>query len=658
MAKAFAEMQSPNPGLQSLDAFMQSSGIGAMGPGGGGGGAGTGEGGPGGGGAGGAGGYAEVLGASGTGVGYGSGYSPGGGGPGGPGQGGMGPGMGPGSGPGGGHPAPGSGPTDIENMVQGFFTSSLMDSNQGPQQRSYVELAKIIKEMRPEFVLQNFPPQRREELRSLPPDQMAAEIIEDTAVKWAMDRLITAPSGQEAVIVEEEVIRVLLRSLQTTQMADRLAKKLAEFVKQYSIPPTTVKRINDELAWVTLKSQEKTAQLLTLENIDAGAFRRLVEHVKDLIKQADFDSATALGNQYLAFLDQPGSPSPEEMGRVPELLRTMAGVRTDFWKKTCERLVHALEKRAENEFLHRQIINALVALSKTSALYEDFGIIQVVGTAFEKSAALGGHDACCAAALRELLTTHAVDRVVEIFIQNKDDLPWTRQAALLLRWSGTPAISKVFQHLEDEPTASLRLAMLRLIARIGPAALVLARQQLKSDRWYVVRNGCKLLGELKDPDMLEQLGQVLKHPDPRVQKAAVVALMDTRDKGRAPVLAGALREMDPQVLDDVFADLLFLKDPRCQDALENFIFEHEHGKVKMLTQAVQALAAIPGQRTLDSLMRVLADGKLDKPVRRAALHALVRQAEGAEMVIKFVEAFPDDPLAADALKQAKAAGHA
>jgi hypothetical protein len=56
-------------------------------------------------------------------------------------------------------------------------------------------------------------------------------------------------------------------------------------------------------------------------------------------------------------------------------------------------------------------------------------------------------------------------------------------------------------------------------------------------------------------------------------------------------------------------------------------------------------------------MRVLADGKLDKPVRRAALHALVRQAEGAEMVTKFAEAFPDDPLAADALKQAKAAGH-
>jgi hypothetical protein len=116
--------------------------------------------------------------------------------------------------------------------------------------------------------------------------------------------------------------------------------------------------------------------------------------------------------------------------------------------------------------------------------------------------------------------------------------------------------------------------------------------------------------------------------------------------------------MDPQVLEDVFADLLFLKDPRTQDALENFIFEHEHGKVKMLTHAVQALAAIPGQRTLDSLMRVLSDGNLDKPVRRAAMHPLTRSEEGAAMLRKWAENFPDDPLAQDALKQAKAAGHA
>src|SRR5205814_6335980 len=142
---------------------------------------------------------------------------------------------------------------------------------------------------------------------------------------------------------------------------------------------------------------------------------------------------------------------------------TMAGVRTDFWKKTGERLVNALAAKTEGEFLHRQIVNAMVALSKTSALYEDFALIQAIGTAFEKNATMPEHEACCAGALRELLTMHAVDRVIEIFVQKKDDMPWTRTAAVLLRWSGTPAITKVFQQLEDEPSASIRLALLRLI---------------------------------------------------------------------------------------------------------------------------------------------------------------------------------------------------
>ena len=107
-------------------------------------------------------------------------------------------------------------------MVEGYFDGNLLDPAGAPE-RSYVDLARILKDMKPDLALAGFPPQRREELRNLPPDQMAAEIIEDSAVKWAAERLSKAPSGTDAVIVEEEVVRVLLRSLQATKMASRLA---------------------------------------------------------------------------------------------------------------------------------------------------------------------------------------------------------------------------------------------------------------------------------------------------------------------------------------------------------------------------------------------------------------------------------------------------
>jgi hypothetical protein len=198
LAKAMNEIRNPN--IDRIDMLMKQTGIESDGVGVSGG-EGSGDG-------------------IGLGGGDGSGSGPGGGGSGAPGIGGPGSG-----GPGGGPIGSGSvaGPAGITSMVENYFNSCVMDSDDAPQ-RSYLELARIIQDSRPEFVLQNFSPQRREELRKLPPDQMAAEVIEDTAVKWAMERLSSVPTGSEATIVEEEVIRVLLRSLQQSQMAGRLAQ--------------------------------------------------------------------------------------------------------------------------------------------------------------------------------------------------------------------------------------------------------------------------------------------------------------------------------------------------------------------------------------------------------------------------------------------------
>src|SRR5207249_7675553 len=87
-------------------------------------------------------------------------------------------------------------------------------------------------------------------VRSIPSEQVAAEFIEDTALNWATNRLASAPTGPEAIIVQEEVVRVLLRSLQATQMAGRLALKLADHIKEHALPKHLYDRIQDELKWV------------------------------------------------------------------------------------------------------------------------------------------------------------------------------------------------------------------------------------------------------------------------------------------------------------------------------------------------------------------------------------------------------------------------
>lgn len=535
-----------------------------------------------------------------------------------------------------------------------------MDSEEGPQ-RSYVELARIIQETRPEFVLQNFSAQRRDELRKLPPDQMAAEVIEDTAVKWAAERLVSAPSGAEAVIVEEEVIRVLLRSLQATQMAGRLARKLTEYVKDFQIPNSTYARIQEELEWVVVPQKEKIHRLMVIEHYSRFEFRRLIGLLNDLMKAGDREPVSDLATHYFVILDSQKIPEPEELGRVPELIKVVAGLRSDFWHASSVRLCDALNRWSDQAFIHLQVVNAINAMCKTLALYEDFELIESIGSTLERLATdnPAQHTKCCANTLAVLLTPNAIDRVIEMFTQKKDDRNWLRTSVNLLRRAGNPGIARVFQHLEDESTAAMRLSLLRLIGRIGPLALDLARERMNDSRWYVVRNACKLLGDLKDPDLLVHIAPALRHTDERVQKAAVTAILDSRHPHRASVLAEGLPFLHPQVMDDVLSELMFLRDPVSLPSLEQLIFVDSRG-AKTTIQCVQTLSHIPGPAAELILVRVFTDASLDTTVRRSAIAALVR-SESPE-TLKAVKAFiltnPEDPLCEEIQRTLNAAGKA
>ena len=677
MAKAMNEIR--NPTLDRVDMFLQQSGMQSEGQQGGGHG-GTGEGfgdgsgfGPGGGfgdgglgggpGGGGPGGGPGGGGPGGGPGGLGPGGGPGGGGPGG-GPGGGGPGGGPGTGHGGGPtvPAPGpvvsaGGPAGISSIVENYFSSCVMDSEDAPQ-RSYMELARVIQDTRPEFVLQNFSPQRREELRKLPPDQMAAEVIEDTAVKWAMERLATTPSGSDAVIVEEEVIRVLMRSLQQTQMAGRLARKLAEYVKEFQIPQSSYARIKDELEWVVVPSKEKFNKLLEIEHYNRFEFRRLTGYLADLVKAGERTQITELANHYFAILDKEERPEPEELGRVPELTKVIAGLRSDFWSGASVRLCDVAVRWDDNQFLHNQVLNAILAICRTLAIYEDFELIENIGNTLERMIVeKPEHQQCCEKAMHALLNVHALDRVVELYVQRRNDRNFARTAATLLRRTGNVGITKAFLQLEDESVAAIRLSLLRLIGRIGAPALALARERLNDSRWYVVRNACKLLGDLKDPELLDHIMVALRHTDERVQKAAVTAALDSRNPRRGEVLSEALPFLHPHVMEDVFGELMFLRDPNCLPALEHLIFKESRG-VKTLMTCVQTIAAIPGDGTQTLLMKVTAETRFDPMVRRTALQLLLRDETVLTMkdFRKFILTQAEDPIALEAHRAFAAAG--
>jgi len=211
--------------------------------------------------------------------------------------------------------------------------------------------------------------------------------------------------------------------------------------------------------------------------------------------------------------------------------------------------------------------------------------------------------------------------------------------------------------LEKEQVAIHRMALLRFIAQTGTIALETARRQLSHERWYVVRNACKLLGELKDPEILHYLAPVLQHEDERVQQAALTALNKNRIQGRGQVIAENLAFFGPHVQEQVLEELLYLRDPATLSSLAQFILVEGRGKLTASQKAVQAIAANPAEQSLELLANVLCETELEGALRRTALNALRANASetAQRLIADFVARFPNDPLASDAQRTAKSA---
>src|SRR6185437_13047962 len=130
---------------------------------------------------------------------------------------------------------------ELQRVIEQKFESSFRNPDEDPQ-TAYIELAKMLQTVRPDVVLNNLVSDGKggDAARQ---QELTAEVFEDSALRWAMKRLAVVPAGDDAVIVEEQVFRVLMRSLQATHAATRLAKKLAELAKEYALPPQTLARI-------------------------------------------------------------------------------------------------------------------------------------------------------------------------------------------------------------------------------------------------------------------------------------------------------------------------------------------------------------------------------------------------------------------------------
>ncbi len=518
---------------------------------------------------------------------------------------------------------PGTG--SFMELVESSVQRSLLDERSNPH-RSYSSLARILRNMGVDKILTHFPAERREELTSLPPEHLAAEYIQETALQLAGAKLKSAGGSSDKLLIEEDVVRVLARSLQATQMADRLAQKLSKFIQDFAVPPHIQEKIREELHWTSLNNNKKYARLLETKHYSSIEFRRLMDLLKELVAHREIDRASELATHYFDFLDE-GLVQIDvtELSRVPELIRNIPLAHVGFASKTVERLTRTLLRDDVPELVHVQAASALAVLSQSIAAFEDFQNVVAVGISLERSLHRNPekHHKCCGTALARLLPDSAIERTIELFLAQRTDPTWARTAARLLRFAAPGSIESVFKHLIQEPEAKNRLALVRLVGQLGHASIEIAYKYLGDERWYVVRNICSALAELKDPDLADHIVPALEHPDARVQQAALKALVNSRTVRAAPVLAGSLSKLAPKVLDEALDELMFLRHVKTIGGLEEFIVEGS-GNMASVRKGVQVLASIDDDEALHALLRLFRTEALDSRIRRLALDAICK----------------------------------
>jgi HEAT repeat protein len=524
-------------------------------------------------------------------------------------------------------PATGGGYRTFMELVEDSVSRSLIEDKGNPR-KSYLSLARILKESRLDTVLSYFPEEKRDDLRTLPAEQLAAEYVEESTLKLIAKKL--ADSGKNRLdkyIVEEDVLRLLARSLQATHMADRLAFKLAKFFQDYSIPAHLQTKIQEELRWTALSTRQKFSKLIALKHFNYTEFRRLIEYLKELIAQRETEKVVELTCHYYAFLDDLKSPiEAEELSRSIELLRATKFGREPETNLIIDRLGKALLREDVSELVHFQAANNLAILSQSSSVYEAFDKVLLTAELLRQSMARNPeqHKKCCITGLGRMLAPTSIERLIELYIANRSDPNLARTAAAILRYSHPTGTEAVLKQLVEEKNANNRIALLRLISQIGPACVESARKLLDDERWYVVRNMCNLLAELRDPDLSVSMAKTLRHPDERVQQAALNALVKTRAEGRGPLLADCLATFAPSVVEPALDEVMFLRSAQCVPGLGRFLSSEKTAMV-VGRKALQVLSSIPGEEALAALEQLVHTETASQTVRQMAVEAVQKR---------------------------------
>jgi HEAT repeat protein len=132
----------------------------------------------------------------------------------------------------------------------------------------------------------------------------------------------------------------------------------------------------------------------------------------------------------------------------------------------------------------------------------------------------------------------AVRLVAELGQERGDDL--RRELVAQLARMGNPAVDALASALANTDDRFARKVFLEAMIGLAPMSLPVVEEMMRDPRWFVVRNGAHILGELGGARSVELLMGPLASPEAKVRREAVFALAKIGGDDAAQLVFGLL----------------------------------------------------------------------------------------------------------------------
>jgi HEAT repeat protein len=164
-----------------------------------------------------------------------------------------------------------------------------------------------------------------------------------------------------------------------------------------------------------------------------------------------------------------------------------------------------------------------------------------------------------------------------------------------------------------------RRAYMDAMKALGPVGVDVVAPMVEDPRWYVVRNGVALLGELGGEEAVYQVTGALANTDPRVRREAVLALARLGGVDAAQLLVGMLADPDPDVRAMSCRALGALKVEKALKPLLRLLEADDDQDVQV--ECLQALGQIGDPGAVPPIERRAVGGLLSRPAREIRVAA-------------------------------------